>query len=240
MALASSLNLATPASAQEPEAVILLHGLARSSSSMNKLQAALTGQGYHVLNISYPSRSADIPTLSETTLGAALQDPTLTPRHRIHFVTHSLGGILVRYYFSHHTDPRLGRVVMLGPPNQGSQVVDKIGTWWAFRKINGPAGRQLGTASNSLPNRLGPVTFELGIIAGNRSINWINSAMIPGPDDGKVSIENTKIQGMKDHIVIQASHPFLMKNPHAIHLTLTFLAHGAFHSPDSPRENLSP
>jgi triacylglycerol lipase len=169
--------------------------------------------------------------LAERVIGPALASPALRDCPRIHFVTHSLGGILVRRYFAEHPPGRLGRVVMLGPPNQGSEVVDRIGSWWLFRKINGPAGGDLGTAPDSLVNQLGPVTFELGVIAGDRSINWINSAMINGPDDGKVSVERTAVAGMKAHAVIHATHPYLMKNRHAIRLTLRFLASGTFDDP---------
>jgi hypothetical protein len=124
--------------------------------------------------------------------------------------------------------PKLGRVVMLGPPNQGSEVVDRIGAWKLFKRINGPAGGELGTGPDSLPNRLGPVDFELGVIAGDRSINWINSAMIKGPDDGKVSVERTKVAGMKEHVVFHVTHPMIMKNGAVIDATLRFLATGSF------------
>ena len=117
---------------------------------------------------------------------------------------------------------------MLGPPNQGSEVVDVFGRLWLFGIINGPAGRELGTSCDSIPNKLGPVTFPLGVIAGDCSINWINSIFIPGPDDGKVSVERTKIAGMTDHIVLPSTHPFLMRNRMAIAQTLHFLRTGEF------------
>jgi len=119
--------------------------------------------------------------------------------------------------------------VMLGPPNQGSEVVDRLGDLALFKKMHGPAGQQLGTAGDSIPNRLGPVDFEVGIIAGDRSINGINSLMIAGPDDGKVSVERTKVAGMADHIVVHATHPFLMRNQRAIRKTNQFLDSGRFH-----------
>lgn len=210
------------------EGVVLLHGLARSSASMGKMAKALSESGYIVVNQGYPSRSAAVEELSELAIGEALEDPRLFDCKRIHFVTHSLGGILVRSYFKSHSDERLGRVVMLGPPNGGSEVVDRIGEWRLFKLVNGPAGGQLGTDPDSLPNQLGSVGFELGVIAGNRSINWINSLMIEGPDDGKVSVERTRVDGMKDHIVVPVTHPFLMKRQQVIDLTVKFLAHGRF------------
>ena len=213
---------------QAQDGVVLLHGLARTPASMHKLEVALEKEGFRVLNVGYPSRAASIEQLSEAAIGNALANPALAACPRIHFVTHSLGGILVRSYFKRHTLDRLGRVVMLGPPNQGSEVVDKIGSWWIFRQLNGPAGGELSTRSDSTPNALGPVEFELGVIAGDRSINWINSLMIPGRDDGKVSIERTKVAGMKEHLVVHASHPFLMKNEAAIASTIRFLKTGSF------------
>ncbi len=240
----------TPAS-ENQECVILLHGLCRTSRSMLPMERALAASGYRVVNVDYPSRTAAIETLSEDAIGRALKElerraparlveeprgqaervlgvPAQAEVTKIHFVTHSLGGILVRNYLSRHTIPNLGRVVMLGPPNQGSEVVDKLGAWRLFKKLNGPAGNELGTDKNSTPNQLGPANFCVGVIAGDRSINWINSALIPGRDDGKVSVERTKLAGMSSHIVIHATHPFLMRNRTAIRQTLHFLRVGKF------------
>jgi len=220
--------------ASASEGVILLHGLCRTKASMTRMEAALTRDGFIVENVAYPSRTAKIEPLSETVIGNGLASPRLAQCTRIHFVTHSLGGILVRSYFSRHPAPRLGRVVMLGPPNQGSEVVDKLGSWWLFRKLNGPAGSELGTANDATPNRLGPVTFELGVIAGDRSINWINSLMIKGRDDGKVSVERTKVDGMKERLVVHAAHPFLMRNARVITSTIAFLKSGSFRPQQQP------
>jgi triacylglycerol lipase len=208
------------------EAVILLHGLCRTNASMTKMASALSNAGFVVENVNYPSRTESIANLSDRALAPALKALQSCPK--IHFVTHSMGGILVRSYFSRHKNNNLGRVVMLGPPNQGTELVDRLGHLWLFKRINGPAGSELGTSPEGTPNQLGPVGFELGIIAGDRSINWINSLMIPGKDDGKVSIDRTKVLGMKEHLVIHATHPYLMKNATAIRATLQFLRGGGF------------
>jgi triacylglycerol lipase len=225
--LMASLQQPTFAAAQK-EHVILLHGLCRSSRSMEAMARALTQAGYKVWNIDYPSRTAPIAQLAENAIGQTVTNCERDGATKINFVTHSLGGILVRQYLANHSIPNLGRVVMLGPPNQGSEVVDKLGGWWLFKKINGPAGNQLGTDKNSVPNKLGAANFPVGIIAGNRSINWINSFLIPGADDGKVSVERTKLVGMTDWIEIPATHPFIMKNQAAIAQTLSFLRTGKF------------
>jgi triacylglycerol lipase len=211
-----------------PETVILLHGLCRTSHSMAKMEHALTDAGYRVQNVSYPSRTASIQKLADDAIGKAVADCQRNGATKIDFVTHSLGGILVRSYLARHSLPELGRVVMLAPPNQGSEVVDKLGWTFVFKWLNGPAGDELGTGTHSTPNQLGPVNYPVGVIAGDRSINWINSLLIPGADDGKVSIERTKLAGMSDQIVIHTAHPFIMKNREAIRQTIQFLRSGAF------------
>src|SRR5450759_633170 len=214
--------------AENQEYVILLHGLCRTSRSMAPMERALAKSGYQVLNVDYPSRTASVQQLADDAIGKAVGDCQRDGAVAIHFVTHSLGGILVRSYLQRHTIPNLGRVVMLGPPNQGSEVVDKLGSFWVFKKINGPAGGELGTDKNSTPNQFGPANFCAGVIAGNRSINWINSLLIPGCDDGKVSVERTRLAGMTDHIVVRATHPFLMRNRTVIRQTIHFLRTGQF------------
>lgn len=210
------------------DGVVLLHGLCRSDASMVAMAKALAAEGYAVVNVDYPSRSATIEDLALAVVPAALSDPRLAGVSRVHFVTHSLGGLLVRCYLAGHSLPNLGRVVMLGPPNQGSEVVNRLARFRFFSYVNGPAGGELGTGAGSVPSRLGPVDFELGVIAGDRSINWINSLMIKGADDGKVSVERTKVEGMKGHVVVHATHPCLMKNRKVIGLTLAFLRSGQF------------
>jgi len=208
------------------EHVVLLHGLVRSPSSMEKMAQALKEEGYIVHNLAYPSTTTTVETL------AAELRPRIMKRtesaDKVHFITHSMGGILVREIQKTTPIEKIGRVVMLAPPNQGSEVVDKIGDWWAFHKINGPAGQQLGTGLSDFIAQLGPVDFECGIIAGDRSINWINSMMIPGPDDGKVSLESAKIEGMRDYKVVHATHPMIMKKKAVIQDCLAFLKNGAF------------
>src|SRR5271170_3697590 len=226
--LMATVAISSPAFGTQEE-VILLHGLCRTSRSMVKMERALTEAGYKVRNVDYPSRTASIQKLADDAIGKAVNDCQRDGTTKIDFVTHSLGGILIRSYLARHTIPLLGRVVMLAPPNQGSEVVDKLGRLFLFKWINGPAGNELGTDKNSVPNKPGPANFPVGIIAGDRSINWINSLfLIPGRDDGKVSIERTKLADMSDHIVIHATHSFIMHNREAIQQTIQFLRAGKF------------
>jgi hypothetical protein len=232
--MASLSAVAAAAAAQEH--VILLHGLCRTARPMKSVEKHLVQARFQVSNINYPSRSAGIEELSEKVIGPAVADCRGEGATTIHFVTHSLGGILVRSYLSRHEIPELGRVVMLGPPNKGSEVVDRLGRFWIFKTINGPAGVEMGTTLDSVPNKLGPVKFCLGVIAGNRSMNWINSCFIRGRDDGKVSVERTKVEGMTDHIVIPVTHPFIMKNREAIRQTIAFLKTGRFERGNGEKE----
>lgn len=209
--------------------VILLHGLIRTDRSMHKLEQALEEQGYCVENVRYKSTLHDIETLAETVIGPALA--ACPQQQTVHFVTHSLGGILVRQYLEDHRIENLGRVVMLGPPNKGSEVVDKLAEFPGFHFMNGDAGLQLGTGEGSVPNRLGRADFDLGIIAGTRSINLLLSSMIPGTDDGKVSVENTRLEGMRDHLEMPVTHTFMMQNPEVIEQVIHYLRHGEFRHP---------
>jgi len=208
--------------------VVLLHGLARSSVSMNKLQKALEDKGFKTCNINYPSTKHRIEILAQEHILPKIKSCVGNLESSVNFVTHSMGGILVRYFAKHKLIPHIGRVVMLSPPNKGSEVVDTLGKTWFFEFINGPAGQELGTDSASMPLQLGPVDFEVGIIAGSRSINLVLSLMIKGNDDGKVSIERARLEGMKDFIILPSAHPFIMKNKTAIKQTIYFLNHGVF------------
>ncbi len=212
----------------EAEFVVLLHGLARSDSSFKKMEKSLQKEGYTTCNVSYPSTKHPIEKLVSDFVLPDIKKCLKGENKIVNFVTHSMGGIIVRYLATQDRPFKIGRVVMLSPPNKGSEVVDTLGGLWLFKAINGPAGLQLSTSNESMPNTLGEPDFELGIITGNKSINLILSSMIDGVDDGKVSIESAKLEGMKDFMVVEATHPFIMGNDTAIEQTKYFLKNAKF------------
>lgn len=211
------------------ECVILLHGLLRTSSSMEEMQEALEEAGYFVVNESYPSRDFPIEELAPMAIDPAVsQCVAAGSGEQINFVTHSLGGILIRYYMEHYELPTIGRVVMLGPPNQGSVAADRMRNLPGYELLNGPVGGQLGKGEDSVPLSLAPPDFEFAVIAGNRTIDPITSAVLPNPDDGKVSVADTQLEGMADFALVRVSHAYIMKDDEVIELVLRFLQHGRF------------
>ncbi len=221
--------LILPVVAEADKQVVLLHGLARSAGSMHSMAEHLDDNNYSICNVDYPSRHHTVEILTAEYVLPAIQD--CFARGPISFVTHSLGGIIVRQIAAAHTNISIDRVVMLAPPNQGSEVVDKLGNFGLFNWVNGPAGQQLGTAADAMPNQLGPANFELGIIAGNRSINLILSSIIPGSDDGKVAVKRTALDGMRDFLLVEQTHPFIMSSDEVQNQTLHFLQTGRFKHP---------
>jgi pimeloyl-ACP methyl ester carboxylesterase len=208
------------------EHVVILHGIFRTHRSMRGLEKFLEKQDFIVHNLGYPSTRLTIAQIVEH----------LHPRiaaiaaqaGRLHFVGYSMGGLIIRAYLHRYPETQAARVVMLGTPNQGSEVADFLKDRWLYKRFFGPAGQQLITRWEARGELLGEVRYELGIIAGNRSLDPIGSRLLGKPGDGKVSVESTKLAGMRAHAVIPATHTFFPNNRTAWRLTLRFLREGTF------------
>ncbi len=210
----------------EKDYVIILHGIARNSGNMQKMAKFLSAKGYEVINIDYASTKYDLEKLADN-LAIQLADIANSDRN-INFVTHSMGALLARIYINKYRPQNLGRVVQIAPPNNGSEIADLLQNNILFKFFYGPAGKQLITDQSEIKTLLGEINYELGIIAGNRTLDPFSSAIIPGRDDGRVSIKNTKIEGMKDHIIIASNHTFIINNKQTLFQVDYFLSNGKF------------
>ncbi len=215
-------------STESADCVVLLHGLNRSYRAMTKMAIGLQEAGFTTANVDYPSQAASVEELAPMAVNEGLEKCREANAVRIHFVTHSIGGILLRYAHNESPIPELGRVVMLAPPNQGSEIVDVTRNWPTFKLFSGDAGAQLGTDENSIPSKLGPVDFDLGVVAGTGTINPFFSAILPLPNDGKVSVESTKVAGMNDFLIVGNSHHYIVSSDIVIENTKAFLQAGKF------------
>jgi len=213
--------------AEKPELVILLHGLMRKAGSMRTLARRLEKAGFETELMEYPSRSYPVDVLAEMT-AKKIRGLNLREKKRVHFVTHSMGGILVRIMLEKGDWPCLGRVVMLAPPNGGSELSDLLRKTPVLWRIYGPAVLQLSTGIDSVPRNLPKPYYEVGVIAGSRSLNPFFSLFIKGPDDGKVAVAKARFDGMKDFVVIRRTHSFIMNSPEAARQTIHFLRYGKF------------
>lgn len=224
-------------SSTDPECVILLHGLARTALSMKWIEWELVDHGYSVVNPTYPSLSRGIGDLATTTVGAAVEECRASTQGTISFVTHSMGGILVRAYLKAHDLPELARVVMLGPPNQGSEIASWVASIGMLEGIRPPAVEELSKELDSIPRGLGPVQFDLGVIAGSRNLR----AFLPGvpekPSDGTVTVAETRVEGMGDFIELPVTHTFLVWDEDVIHQILAYLRTGRFDHSEKPDPN---
>lgn len=214
--------------AESSDCVVLLHGLNRSWRAMRPMAEALQVAGFTTANVDYPSQAGPVEEIAPLAVSTGLAECRATGAKRVHFVTHSIGGILLRFENERAPIADLGRVVMLGPPNQGSEVVDITQDWPGFGTLSGAAGMQLGTGKDSIPSLLGPVEFELGVIAGTGTINFWMSAMLPDDDDGKVSVASTQVDGMDDFLVVGNSHRYITRSDIVFRNTASFLKTGRF------------
>ncbi len=193
---------------------------------MKRLEWTLEGAGYQVVNLSYPSRRFSVEQLAEEDLDKEVI--AQSQAGRIHFVTHSLGGIVLRQYLAGHRVTNPGRVVMLAPPNHGSELADHLKKMAVGRWLLGPAGCELGTGASELPERLGPAHFQLGVIAADSTLGRWLYRVFSGRNDGKVSVQSAQLEGMADFLVVPGSHTWIMWRADVSRQVLAFLENGHF------------
>ena len=207
--------------------VVLLHGLGRDRHIMIPMENALIAEGFNTYNLSYPSRKYPIDYLSQY---VADHINNRLPDQPLYFVTHSLGSIILRYINAHQLIKHIDRVVMLGPPNHGTPIINYLRRFATLRHYWGPAALELASDEQGIYHHLlEPIPFDCGIIAGNHTFDpWFSWTLLKGMDDGKVTVESTKLKGMRDHIIIPCAHLYLPKNKIAIAQTIHFLKDNQF------------
>lgn len=212
-------------------AVVLLHGLGRSDKSVARLKRHMEKAGYYTIAMNYPSLRASVQENAEH-LHEVLQ--SLEGVEKVHLVGFSMGGIVVRQCLAAHDEPRLGRVVLIGTPNKGAELATLMKDWWAFKTLIGPAGQELATAPHGLAPKLPAPRCEFGVIAGCRGTDDGYNPLIPGDNDGTVSLETTRLEGASDFFTIRGIHQVLLTTPAVHSATVHFLENGRFSNERDP------
>jgi len=220
--------------------VVLLHGIMSSKNAMVPAAEYFQKKGLHAIVIPYPSRKISIEDVTNKILLPAIHKHCTDPSKRIHFVGHSMGCIVIRNYLASHLPKNLGRVVLVAAPNHGSELADIFGDQTLALNIFGPALKDLKTTADSLPNRLGPVDYEAGIIMGIAPrIPWL-SKQFPDDNDWVVSANAGKIKGMKDFTIIKGPHTSLKYSRNVFYQAYHFLRIGHFNEHPPVKEIREP
>lgn len=217
---------------ETPDTVVLLHGLGRTPRSMLGVHFWLHRAGYRVVRLGYPSRSATLEEIVTRHISPGLAKLRLHEGNRVHFVTHSLGGIVFRAWArTRPADFPLGRAVLLAPPNQGSEIIDHVKRVPVLKHALGPVARNLGTDAESIPNTLGPVPPGTGVIMGNRATwpFWVFSKWVGPASDGVVTIEGGRVPGIEDFVVLPTDHALIAWHPKVLNAVVRYLDSGRFH-----------
>ncbi len=207
--------------------IVLLHGLALTPLSWWCVARALRQAGYTVHLPGYPTTRYSIDELVQGYIAPVLL-PYCMAGQPVHVVAHSLGAILLRVFLQQHSLPSGSKIVLLAPPNHGSEIVDAIGNWWLFKKIMGKAGQDLGTKAWHKPQQLHAIAGEIGILAGNFALDFWFWHLFTGPCDGKVTVFSTQLAEMQDFRILPFSHTFMLGRQKTCQEILHFLVHGCF------------
>jgi len=206
------------------KAVIFVHGIIRSSKSFNKMKSQLEAEGYSVYGFDYPSTRVEISKGAES-LHSVIE--SLDGVEEISFVVHSMGGLVVRSYLDKHRDKRIKRMVMLGVPNLGAKMADQVKELSLFKTIFGPAGQQLVSDPDGLIAKLPTPDFEFAVIAGSRGTEDGYNPLVPGDDDGTVSVTSTRLPGASDFAKVNVLHSFMVDDKQVIEQSVRFIKTGA-------------
>ncbi|MBI2516260.1 MAG: alpha/beta hydrolase [Opitutae bacterium] len=227
------LAAGVPASAapDSRETVVLLHGVAMRPFIMLRAAAALRSEGYRVVNLGYPSRTMPIEEIARNYLPAQLAAHGIGAAPRVHFVTHSMGSLVLRFYLSENRPANLGRVVLLGPPNHGSAAADYAASRRLLRWVGGINLSALGTGGAAVTRKLPVADFDVGIIAGTRSIHGLFARVLQGENDGTVTVESARLEGMKDFLALPRSHTLMLWRRDVLAQVGAFLRDGKFARP---------
>lgn len=208
------------------EGVILVHGILRSSRCMRAFEAEFIKQGYKVLNVNYPSTKLDIKSIVEYLKPSIMV--FAKNLKKIHFVGHSLGGIIIRALLNVEKPANLGKVVLVGSPIQGSELARKFKKFRIFKWIFGPAGIDLALPSKEMSAMFGKIDYEIGVIAGFNKYNFLANLLLKEKNDGMVTIKSTQDQEISNHIIIETGHLRLAKNKEVIDKTIKFIKEASF------------
>lgn len=214
------------------EAVVLLHGIFRSSKAMRKVQLRLEKDGYLVVPFDYPSTRVDIAA-SAGMLGQVVD--SLEGVEKISFVTHSMGGLVVRSWLGAGGDVRAKRLVMIGTPNKGAEVADILKDWHLYRLILGPAGQQLVAHKAGVIARLSVPEIPFAVIAGGKGDSDGYNPLIPGDDDGLVAVSSALLEGAEDSLTLPVLHSLLPYNADVIDAVSNYIDRGSLRA-DGPRQ----
>jgi triacylglycerol lipase len=215
-----------------PDCVVLLHGIGTRSYVMNRLESALSADGYRVVNLSYPSRAMPFEQIAGEYLPAQLKEHGVAEAPHLHFVTHSMGSLVVRKLIQDQRPANLGRVVMIGPPNHGSTAADEAKENALLREFLGGNLVRLGTGDDAIVRTLGPADFDVGVIAGAVPVNPVFGKVLAGKNDGAVTVESARLEGMRDFIVVPYSHTLMLWRSEVVDQVRTFLREGKFVHPE--------
>ena len=204
---------------------MLLHGLGRSNAAMWLLAARIGNAGYQVEQVGYSSLNKTPEEIIEN-ISKQINDCCTKQSRTVHFVGHSLGGLLIRAYLQKNKVESLGHVVLVGTPNQGTEIVDNMRDN-CLMQLLGPTANALGTDDTSLPKQLGPPYYAVGVIAGYYDSDS-NDDILPCRDDGLVPVESTKLEGMTDFIEIESGHSMMRYSKNVAKQVIEFLNNGRF------------